>query len=205
MDSSVCGVDAGSSLSYALDVFGDTRFAFVPITVNYKIVSSLSIRDVQRFVVSPLAKSYPSKLDGPVKDLSSPIVAFENDVSVGKTLSAMVQNNIRNIGIGHPEQYEGIMRIINDRKMLEFLLSHDGRKIISEGGIKGLYDVKVTELDMLVPRIVEPDLTARKAAVIMSDICMPCLLVKNDDISSKLPGHIVTPWDIVMKGFYQGS
>lgn len=205
MDSSVCEIDAGSSLSYALDVFSETRFAFVPITVNYKIVSSLSIRDVQRFVVSPLAKPYPSKLDGPAKDLSSPIVAFEDNVSVGKTLAAMVQNNIRNIGISHSEKDGGIMRIMNDRKILEFLLSHNGRRIVSEAGIKGLHDVKVVELDMLEPRIVEPDLTARKAAVMMSDVCMPCLLVKSDDTSSKLSDHIVTPWDIVMKGFYHGS
>jgi hypothetical protein len=42
MDSSVCGIDAGSSLSYTLIVFDETRFAFVPITINYRIKSSFS-------------------------------------------------------------------------------------------------------------------------------------------------------------------
>jgi predicted transcriptional regulator len=206
MDSSVCGVDAGSSLSYALDVFDETRFAFVPITVNYKIATSLSIRDVQRFVISRAAEAYPSKLDGPAIDLASPIVALEDDASVGKTLAAMVQNNIRNIVIIKQEKDDKTMGIINDRKVLEFLLSHDGRRIISEEGIRGLYDIKVTELDLLVPRTVTQVLTGRRAAELMSDACTPCLLVERDKSPRRDSEHyIVTPWDIVMRGFYHGA
>ncbi|AFU58897.1 CBS domain-containing protein [Candidatus Nitrososphaera gargensis Ga9.2] len=46
VDRSVYGVDAGSNLGYALDIFDETRFAFVPVTINYKIAASLTIRDM---------------------------------------------------------------------------------------------------------------------------------------------------------------
>lgn len=195
MDRSVSGIDAGSSLSYALEVFAETKFAFVPITVNYRIASALSIRDVQRYVIS-----LPSELDGSVADLSSPIVSLREDVGVGKTLTSMVQNNIRNIVIIVSD--DGKVFVINDRKMLEFLMSHEGRGIISERGIGGLYDVKVVGLDLLVPVVIGPDVTARRAAEMMSDVCTPCLLIGQGIHSGY---NIVTPWDIVMKGFYHAA
>jgi len=169
MDRSVSGVDAGSSLSYALEVFAETRFAFVPVTVNYKIASSLSIRDVQRYVVSLPAGARLAALDGPSGNLSSPIVSLGEDASVGKALSAMVKDNIRNIVIIIPEKDDGTIFIINDRKMLEFLLSHEGRSIISESGISGLYGVQVMGLDLLVPVTISPAVPVRKAAEMMSD------------------------------------
>jgi len=192
MDRSVTGVDAGSSLSYALDVFAETRFAFVPITVNYRIATALSVRDVQRYVIS-----LPAELAGPIVDLSSPILSLGEDASVGKALASMVQNNVRNIVIIVSD--DGKVFVINDRKMLEFLMSHEGRTTISEIGIGGLHDVKVLGLDLLVPVVVGPDVTARRAGELMSDVCTPCLLVRRDSPSQY---HIVTPWDIVMKGFY---
>lgn len=195
MDRSVYGVDAGSNLSYALDIFDETRFAFVPVTINYKIAASLTIRDVQRYVIS----AGTSGLDRPVKEISSPIVALENDASVGNALAAMVQNNVRNMVIRAEKGSGGNMRIINDRKILEFLLSHDGRQMMSEKGLMGLYEIKVAELDMLVPKQVEPDMLARKAAELMSDVNTPCLLVNSED--TRHPDSIITPWDIVMRGF----
>lgn len=202
MDRSVSGIDAGSSLSYALEVFAETKFAFVPVTVKYKIASSLSVRDVQRYVVSLPAGARPAALDGPVGNLSSPIVSLGEDASVGKALSAMVKDNIRNIVIIVPEKYDGKVFIINDRKMLEFLLSHEGRKIISESGIAGLYGVQVMGLDLPVPVTISHTVPVRKAAEMMSDVCTPCLLIRQQD---PRPGyHILTPWDVVMKGFYHG-
>lgn len=196
MDRSVYGIEAGSGLSYALDIFEQTRFAFVPVTINYRIAASLTIRDVQRYVIS----AGTSGLERPIKELSSPIITLENDASVGNALAAMVQNNIRNIAIGTEKGDSANMRIINDRKILEFLLSHDGRQTMSERGLKGLYEIKVTELDMLAPKQVEPDMPARKAGELMSDINTPCLLV-NPIKHQHRPDSIVTPWDIVMRGF----
>jgi CBS domain-containing protein len=199
MDRSVYGIEAGSSLSYALDIFGETRFAFVPVTINYRIAASLTIRDVQRYVISSAGTT---GLDRPVKELSSPIVTFESDASVGNALAAMVQNNIRNIVIRTEKDGSGAnnMQIINDRKILEFLLSHDGRQMVSEKSLKGLYEIKVAELEMHVPQQVEPDMPARKAAELMSDINTPCLLV-NATEHPHHPDSIITPWDIVMREF----
>ncbi|AFU58896.1 CBS domain-containing protein [Candidatus Nitrososphaera gargensis Ga9.2] len=140
-------------------------------------------------------------MDRPVKEISSPIVALENDASVGNALAAMVQNNVRNMVI-RAEKGSGAnnMQIINDRKILEFLLSHDGRQMMSEKGLTGLYEIKVAELEMLVPKQVEPDMPARKAGELMSDISTPCLLV-NAAEHPHHPDSIITPWDIVMRGF----
>ncbi len=113
----------------------------------------------------------------------------------------MVQNNVRNMVI-RAEKGSGAnnMQIINDRKILEFLLSHDGRQMMSEKGLTGLYEIKVAELEMLVPKQVEPDMPARKAGELMSDISTPCLLV-NAAEHPHHPDSIITPWDIVMRGF----
>ncbi len=208
MDRAVCGIDAGSSLSYALDVFDKTKFAFAPITVNYKLVTSLSIRDVQRLIVTSSISS--SKLEEPVEYLSSPIVSVKDHDSVGSVLAAMILNNIRNVVVvisSKNKNREEESRIINDRKILEFLLSHNGRQIMSEKGIKGLYGIKISELELLVPYKIDANLPARKAAELMSaDVCTPCLLI-NDRSSEGHPiaSTIVTPWDIVMKGLYHDA
>jgi CBS domain-containing protein len=205
MDRTVCGIDAGSSLNYALDVFNETKFGFAPITVNYRVVTSLSIRDVQRIAASSSAPS--SKLDGPVRRLSSPIVSLRDDASLGNILATMISNNIRNVVVtAGSEEVKKDLLIINDRKVLEYLLSYSGRQIMSEKGIKGLYEVNVKELELLLPKMVYPDLPARKAAELMSDACTPCLLVGNGFSEGEtVSPTIVTPWDIVMKGLYHNE
>ena len=44
-----------------------------------------------------------------------------------------------------------LIRIINDRKILEFLLSHNGRNIMQANGIAGLADIDIiNHLDMTI-------------------------------------------------------
>ena len=74
----------------------------------------------------------------------------------------MLNNCIRNIGIrqecsAHVDvasENSGIKSnlpgIINDRKILEFLLSHDGRTVLRKNGIAGLADLNIVDnLDII--------------------------------------------------------
>ena len=57
-----------------------------------------------------------------------------------------------------------LLRIINDRKILEFLLSHDGRNIMRANGIDGLADIDIiNHLYILSIKKVKCDTTTSKA------------------------------------------
>ena len=47
-------VEASEPLSIALDIFDKTRFAFVPVSIDGRVVTSLSIRDILRFSAGKL-------------------------------------------------------------------------------------------------------------------------------------------------------
>jgi hypothetical protein len=81
--------------------------------------------------------------------------------------------------------------IINDRKILEFIFSYEGKKIISgEDWPKPLDRIKINSLDMIPASYVSQSETVSKAAKLLSSIYTPALLSEN---------NIITPWDIVMK------
>ena len=100
----------------------------------------------------------------------------------------MLEKGIRNL-IVRNENNEDI-GIINDRKILEFLLSYEGRRIIA--GPMGLDAVSVDLLETAAPKYVKQSIPACMAAEFLSDINTPCLLLRSN--------RIVTPWDVVMKG-----
>lgn len=88
-----------------------------------------------------------------------------------------------------------LLRIINDRKILEFLLSRNGREVLRKSGIGGLGDISViNHLDMISMAPVKSDTTVSEAAGLLMDIRTPCLILEGDT-----DHYIVTPWDIVMK------
>jgi hypothetical protein len=97
----------------------------------------------------------------------------------------MFQKKIRNIIVGSDNGYG----IINDRKILEFLFSENGRKIINTNSL-GIQAIEIDLLDKLPANRVSDNTTVSKAAELLMDINTPCLLLNKS---------IVTPWDIVMK------
>ncbi len=173
-------VEASEPLSLALEIFSNTGFAFVPITIEGRVATSLSIRDVLRVLTE--------KLVTPVGEVSSRLVYVKYNTSIGKALELMLEKSIRNLAVRN-ENNEDI-GIINDRKILEFLLSYEGRGVMA--GPMGLDAVSVDLLDMAAPNYVKQSIPTCKAAELLSDINMPCLLLHNN--------RIVTPWDVVMKG-----
>ncbi len=172
-------VEASDPLSVALDIFSKTRFAFVPITIDDRVATSLSVRDVLRVAAS--------KLVTPVGELSSQLVSVGHSTSIEKALELMLEKGIRNLAVRNENNGT---RVINDRRILEFLLSYEGRRVIASP--MGLDAVSVDLLDMPAPKYVKRSMSGGIAAEFLSDVNTPCLLLPND--------LIVTPWDIVMKG-----
>ena len=116
----------------------------------------------------------------------------------------MIRTGIRNIGINE-DVYSYIygkskvLRIINDRKMLEFLFSHNGREILHKNGTACLGDINIiNHLDMMSITQIKPNTTVSKAAELLMDIRTPCL-ISEEVREEETNNYIVTPWDVVMK------
>lgn len=174
-------VEASEPLSVALDIFSKTRFAFVPISIESKVATSLSIRDTLRVLTGKFVVT-------PIEEVSSRLVSIKYNMSIQKALELMLQKGIRNLDVRNENNDD--IGIINDRKILEFLLSYEGRRVMA--GPMGLDAVSVDLLDMAAPKYVKQSTRACTAAEYLSDVNTPCLLLHSN--------RIVTPWDLVMKG-----
>jgi predicted transcriptional regulator len=223
MDDFTGSLDKYSSLSKVLEVFNKTKFAFVPITASNRsdkvdstrdstatekeeevVVASISIRDI----LPTIAKM---NIDRPIKDLSSQLISVNKKSSIRYAIDLMIKHGIRNIGIigdnedssktNNHNNHNGktkLIRIINDRKILEFLLSHNGRNIMHANGIDGLAEIDIiNHLDILSIKKIKYDTTTSKAAELLMDIRNPCLILEGKEYGGDY--SIVTPWDIVMK------
>jgi hypothetical protein len=179
MSRSVFPLEANRPVNDVLGVFEKTGFAFVPITLHQKVVTTLSVRDMLGLA---------AKLETPVHELSSHAITAGSNASIGSALELMLEQSVRSIII----RKNGRNAIVNDRKILEYLVSHAGREAISSGGLEGLFQTDVDILEPLDTPQVRDDMPANEAADRLRDINTPCLLLNN--------GSVVTPWDIVMKG-----
>ena len=199
-----------STLSSALEVFDKTKFAFVPIVANRDnerdgeigssssvVTAALTIRDILPLI----AKANLTTL---IRKISSPLVSVDGNTSIINALSYMIRTGIRNIGINE-DVYSylygksKVLRIVNDRKILEFLFSHNGREILHKNGTAGLGDISIiNHLDMMSITQVKPNTTVSKAAELLMDIHTPCL-ISEEVREEEANNYIVTPWDVVMK------
>jgi CBS domain-containing protein len=142
MDSTVGALEMDSTLSSALEVFDKTRFAFTPIVArdnerdveigssSLVVTAALAIRDILPLIAK-------ANITIPIEKISSPLVSVDGNTSIRNGLCYMIRTGIRNIGISedvsvHDNAYSGVikeggksklLRIINDRKILEFLSS----------------------------------------------------------------------------------
>lgn len=186
MSHSVFALDSGRPLNDVLDIFSRTGFAFVPITINQKVVTALSVRDVLRLAIEP-------KLNMPIGQLSSQIIAIKSNSSIGGALELMLEQGVRSLIVNDNER----TAVLNDRMMLEYLLSYRGRQAISSKGLEGLFEIDVSALDPVEAIHADIETPASVAAERLLDVNTPCLLLGTDSI--------VTPWDIVMKGLGKQS
>jgi predicted transcriptional regulator len=223
MDDFTGSLDKNSSLAKVLEVFDKTKFAFIPITANNssdkidsirdstaekkeeeELVASISIRDILPIIAK-------MNIDRPIKDLSSQLISVDKKSNIRNAIDLMIKHGIRNIGIRGDNEDDSKtnnhnndnrktkpLRIINDRKILEFLLSHNGRNIMHANGIDGLAEIGIiNHLDILSIKKIKCDTTTSEAAELLMDIRNPCLILEGKEYGDDY--SIVTPWDIVMK------
>jgi predicted transcriptional regulator len=217
MDSSVIPLEMDSPMKEALEVFERTRFAFIPLLTkkedkmddSFKVVTaSLAIRDILPLIAK-------ANLNISIRELSSQLISIDGKTSIRIALDYMLNNGIRNIGIrqeasAHDDvasENSGIKSnlpgIINDRKILEFLVSHDGRTVLRKNGIVGLADLSIVDnLDIIYPTTVKSNTTVSRAAELLMDIHNPCLILEDNEKGEH--NYIITPWDIVMKTLLGG-
>ena len=178
MDTSEISLEMDYPMSRAIDIFNQTSFAYIPITKSGLVVASLSVRDVLPVVMT-------TTFDATLKDIASPLVILSKTTNLKLALNLMFQKKIRNIIVESSNGYG----IINDRKILEFLFSQNGRKIMDMNSL-GIQAVEIDLIDKLSAMRVSDTTTVSKAAELLMDINIPCVLLNKS---------IVTPWDIVMK------
>ncbi len=175
MDPLDAPLDAGDPLSKALEIFSATRFAFVPVAVRGEVAAFLSARDL---LVTVSSKKK-------VSDLASPVTTVPSDMNVPEALRFMVDKGIRNLVVKNVN-----VRFANDRKILEYMLSYEARKLVAEGGFGALERVTISDVGLAQGVKISPGATASEAAKVMAGTNPPCLFAGN---------MILTPWDLVMK------
>jgi|SRR5581483_22539 len=186
MSSFASTIESSAQLSSALEIFAKTKFAFCPISINGKVLTVLSLRDTLKLVAM-------SGLNKKARDLASQLISIDSDASIGTAIETMLNNSIRNVAI-REDIDKNVITILNDRKILEFLLSYEGRRVMESRGINGLFDTRASVIYVPPAVQVSGDTPATSAAELFS-VKVPALTIKDEGES------IVTPWDIVMKGF----
>jgi CBS domain-containing protein len=168
-------LDADGPLSSALEVFTATRFAFVPVAVKGEVAAFLCARDLLGAVSSTRK----------VAELASQVIAVSGDMNVPDAIKFMVEKGIRNLVVRN-----GAGRFANDRKVLEYMLSYEVRKLAAKGGFGALAQVTISDVGLTQGVEISPGTTAKEAARVMAGTNPPCLFVQD---------MILTPWDLVMK------
>lgn len=203
-----------SSLSKVIDIFRRTRFAIVPVMNILKednaskpvIIGTLTIRDFLPLIVNKKIQFNHGGNEGIINQISSPIVSVSSDTSIKDAISIMVNKGIRNIGIRngnqkHENEYERegntkksskIAYIINDRKIMEFLLSHNRRAKSNP-----IFN-SVSDLGTLQVPTMRSNITMLEAAQYLMDIKNQFLVLEGNE-------YIVTPWDLIMKTAGNGN
>jgi CBS domain-containing protein len=187
MDSNTSSVEMDSSLSSLLELFAETKFALAPITSKSSLIGSIVIRDILPLIAK-------LNFDAPVKMVGSPIVRISKNETLKNSIDIMLKKKIRNLVVspaGDNNNNNDDNYIVNDRMILEYIFSYEGRKIMHQGlGTTALGSVSINSLNMMAASSISENQTISKTAMMLRDINIPALLLKN---------NIVTPWDIVMK------
>jgi predicted transcriptional regulator len=185
MDNDISSVEMDSSLSSLLKLFAETKFALAPITSKSSLIGSIVIRDIL-----PLISEL--NLDTPVKMVGSPIVRISKNETLKNSIDIMLKKKIRNLVVSPAGDYynNNGNYIVNDRMILEYIFSYEGRKIMTQEVGATADNVSLNSLDMMVASSISENQTISKTATMLRDINTPALLLKN---------NIVTPWDVVMK------
>lgn len=183
------GID--SPVSRVIELFKKTKFAFTPITKDGNVVAVLTIRDFL-----PIVKNKDKAETTPISQIASKLTSIDKNTDVLKAIDIMLTKGIRNIGITeNGNESSELIGVINDRIILEFLLSHNGRQIMKNLEQEAISHIRLAEnLEIYPIKEVPQDESIKVATNLLTEMERPFLILEGKD-------KIVTPWDIVMKTF----
>jgi CBS domain-containing protein len=238
-----------SSLRRVIEVFKETRFAFVPIIGtpllkgnNFpndnneeaeEVTAALSIRDFLSLFTG--AHRNNSNIDNnnidtqekicmPVKEISSNLVSVSQYDSIKDAIDIMINRGIRNIGIKN--QNSDLVGVINDRNIIEFLLSprwrlkeiidsieHSGetrnnestqiniKEVIADSNHSNNNIGRVPSINSIINdlRIIPISEVKVEENTTISRAAELLMDIHNPFLVLQRENAIVTPWDIVMK------
>jgi CBS domain-containing protein len=183
-------IEIDTSISRVIEFFKKTKLAFTPIIAKDKsIVAVLTIRDFL-----PIVKNINKVKDTAISQISSKLTSIDKNTDILKTIDIMLKKGIRNIGITeNRNDSSNVIGVVNDRSILEFLLSYNGRQIMKDLGQKISSNIMIGEHLKIYPiKEIPQDKSIDTAATLLTDMERPFLILEGKD-------KIVTPWDIVMK------
>jgi len=190
MEENASSLELDSSLNDLLELFAGTKFALAPISEKGELIGSIGIRDLLSLV-------FESKHPAQVTAVGSTQILLKGDEALRTAIDTMLKKRIRNLvlsgnikGSNTKEDY-----IINDRKILEFIFSYEGKKVMA-GVIDSdaFSDIRVDSLDLIPASHVSRTETVSRAANMLRDINTPAILSED---------QIITPWDVVMKTLWK--
>ena len=142
-----------SPIRKVIDIFRETKFAFVPILnkrdgmIEEEIAGVLSVRNFLPLFSKPAVSGSTRNthtvanietteaLSLTTREISSDLVSVKENASVREAIDIMIKRQIRNIGV-KDEDYN-LVGLLNDRIVLEFLLRHMRTK---DGSSRGIID-----------------------------------------------------------------
>ena len=185
-------IEIDSPLVRVIEFFRKTQFAFIPIiTKDQNVAAVLTIRDFL-----PIVKDKDKGETTHISQISSELTSIDRNTDILKAIDIMLKKGIRNIGITeNGNNSSRVIGIVNDRSILEFLLSHNGRQIMKDLDQQMPSCIKIGDYLKIYPiEEVPQDTSIKVAANLLTEMERPFLILEGKD-------KIVTPWDIVMKTF----
>jgi predicted transcriptional regulator len=190
MEENTSSLELDSSLNDLLELFAGTKFALAPISEKGELIGSIGIRDLLPLV-------FESKLPAQVTTVGSTQVLLKGDETLRTAIDTMLKKRIRNLVLSGNIKGSNTKTdyIINDRKILEFIFSYEGKKVMA-GVIDSdaFSNIRVDSLDLISASHVSRTETVSRAANMLRDINTPAILSED---------KIITPWDVVMKTIWK--
>jgi len=190
MEENTSSLELDSSLNDLLELFAGTKFALAPISEKGELIGSIGIRDLLPLV-------FESKLPAQVTAVGSTQVLLEGDETLRTAIDTMLKKRIRNLVLSGNIKGSNTKTdyIINDRKILEFIFSYEGKKVMT-GVIESdaFSNIRVDSLDLISVSHISHTETVSRAANMLRDINTPAILSED---------KIITPWDVVMKTLWK--
>ena len=190
MEESDSSLELDSSLDDLLELFAGSKFALAPIADKGELIGSIGIRDLLPLV-------FESRFPAKVTDIGSTQILLEGNETLRTAIDTMLKKRIRNLVLFNNVKNVDTKKdyIINDRKILEFIFSYEGKKVTA-GVIESdtFSNIRIDSLDVISTFYVPQTETISNVANMLRDINTPAILSED---------QIITPWDAVMKTLWK--